>query len=93
MNEFLLGAAAFIVAMVAVGLVRILRGPADADRMMSAQLIGSGGVAALLLIAGATAAPATIDVALVLALLAAFASVVFVLSAPAWMSGRETPGG
>ena len=93
MIEFLLGAAAFVTAMVALGLVRVLRGPADADRMMAAQLLGSGGVAALLLIAGATEAPATTDVALVLALLAAFASVVFVLSAPAWISDRGRPGG
>ena len=39
-------------AMVALGLVRILRGPDDADRMMAAQLLGSGGIAVLLLSAG-----------------------------------------
>ena len=44
MAEFLLGAAAFILAMVALGLVRVLRGPADADRMMAAQLLGTGGI-------------------------------------------------
>jgi len=80
MAEFLLGAAGFVLAMVAVGLLRLLRGPADADRMMLAQLLGTGGIATLLLWADATATPAVLDVALVLALLAAFASVAFVLS-------------
>jgi multicomponent Na+:H+ antiporter subunit F len=78
MAEFLLAAAAFVVAMVAAGLVRLLRGPADADRMMAAQLLGTGGAAALLLIAAATANGAVVDVALVLALVAAFASAAFV---------------
>lgn len=78
MREFLLYAAGFVLAMVALGLVRILRGPDDADRMMAAQLLGSGGIAVLLLSAGG-GLPAA-DVALVLALLAAFASVAFVKS-------------
>ena len=78
MAEFLLGAAAFVVAMVALGLVRILRGPGDADRMMAAQLLGTGGIAALLLVASATGQTAVVDVALTLALLAAFASIAFV---------------
>ncbi|MBU8976053.1 MULTISPECIES: monovalent cation/H+ antiporter complex subunit F [unclassified Lysobacter] len=80
MDDFLLGAAAFVLFVVAIGLVRILRGPGDAERMMAAQLLGSGGIAALLL--GATAgASAVTDVALILALLAAFASIAFVKAA------------
>jgi len=82
MPEFLLGAAAFVVAMVALGLGRILRGPSDADRMMAAQLLGTGGVAALLLVSMATGMPAAVDVALVLALVSALASAAFVVSAP-----------
>jgi multicomponent Na+:H+ antiporter subunit F len=78
MTEFLLAAASFVLAMVALGLVRILRGPAVADRIMAAQLLGTGGIATLLLIAAATVVPAATDVALSLALLAAFASVAFV---------------
>lgn len=81
MAEFLLGAAAFVVAMVAVGLLRLLRGPANADRMMAGQLLGTGGTAALLLLAAATNLPGVVDVALALALLAAFSSVAFVTSA------------
>ena len=69
--DFLLAAAVFVLAMVALGLVRILRGPTDADRMMATQLFGTGGIAALLLLGVATEANAVLDVALTLALLAA----------------------
>ena len=82
MPEFLLGAAGFVLLMVALGLARILRGPGEGDRLMAAQLLGTGGMAALLLIAAATRVAAVVDVALALALLAAFASVAFVLGAP-----------
>jgi multicomponent Na+:H+ antiporter subunit F len=76
---------------VAVGLVRILSGPGDADRMMAAQLIGTGGIGSLLLISAATSAQAVGDVALGLALLAAFASAAFVNSgAPAEEPDAET---
>ena len=78
MTEFLLSAAAFVLATVALGLFRILRGPSDADRLLAAQLLGTGGVAALLLLGVATAESAIADLALVLTLLAAFASVGFV---------------
>jgi multicomponent Na+:H+ antiporter subunit F len=81
MSEFLIAAALFVLAMVALGLVRILRGPGDADRMMAMQLLGTGGIAALLLLAAGTGVSATVDAALTLALLAAFAAVAFVNSA------------
>jgi len=90
MAEFLLGAAGFVLAMVALGLVRVLRGPGDADRMMAAQLLGSGGIAALLLGGAAIGAGSVVDVALTLALLAAFASIAFVKFAPS--SPRDEPG-
>jgi multicomponent Na+:H+ antiporter subunit F len=82
MAEFLIGAAGFVLAMVALGLTRVLYGPADADRLMAAQLLGTGGIAALLLLAGGTGVPAAVDAALTLALLAAFAAVAFVNSIP-----------
>ncbi|MGH7786098.1 MAG: monovalent cation/H+ antiporter complex subunit F [Candidatus Binatia bacterium] len=81
MNLFLLGAAVVILALVGVGLVRILRGPGDADRMMAAQLLGTGGVAVLLLGGVASDVGAAVDVGLTLALLATFASVAFTKSA------------
>jgi multicomponent Na+:H+ antiporter subunit F len=64
-----------------VALARALRRRAAADRMMAAQLLGTGGVAALLLLSVATDTPSIVDVALVLALLAAFASIAFVIAA------------
>ena len=95
MSDFLAMAAIFVLAMVALGLVRVLWGPANADRMMAAQLLGTGGISALLLVAAATDASALTDVALVMALLAAFASVVFVIggarSGGVGASGREEP--
>jgi multicomponent Na+:H+ antiporter subunit F len=78
MTDFLIVAVGFILAMLALGLVSILRGPGDADRMMSAQLIGTGGIAALLLLGTVAGVPAAVDVALILALLATFASIAFV---------------
>ena len=77
MNELLLAAAGLILLTVAVGLARILRG-SDVERLMAVQLLGTGGIAALLLIAYATNVPGVEDVALGLALLAAFATIAFV---------------
>lgn len=79
MTEFLLAAAAFVLGTVALGLVRILRGPGEADRILASQLLGTGGVASLLLFGVASGVGAVADMALVLALLAAFASVAFVM--------------
>jgi multicomponent Na+:H+ antiporter subunit F len=76
--NFLLAAAGSVLATVALGLVRILRGPSDADRIMAAQLLGTGGIAVLLLLGQVMSVPAAVDVALILALLAAFVSVAFV---------------
>ena len=81
MNEFLLFAGIFVLATVAVGLLRLLRGPDRADRLMSAQLLGTGGIGVLLLAGVAAALPGAIDVALTLALLAAFVSAAFVTAA------------
>ena len=81
MASFLFGAAGFVLAMVALGLVVILQRPAEVDHMMAAQLLGTGGVAILLLVAAATETPPILDVALLLALFAAFAAVAFVRSA------------
>jgi multicomponent Na+:H+ antiporter subunit F len=94
MTEFLSAAGVFVLAMVALGLARILRGPGDADRMMAAQLLGTGGIAALLLFGAATGEGAVVDVALTLALLAAFAAIAFVkaAAAPPEEATGEDPG-
>jgi multicomponent Na+:H+ antiporter subunit F len=87
MSNFLIGAAGFVLAMAALGLIRILGSESEADRVMAAQLIGTGGIASLLLLAVAAEMPPIADVALMLALLAAFVSMAFVRSA----SGAERP--
>lgn len=76
--EFLVAVAGFVMITVVVGLARILWGPGDADRVMAAQLLGTGGIATLLLVSVARDLPAAVDVALTLAVLAAFASIAFV---------------
>jgi multicomponent Na+:H+ antiporter subunit F len=81
--EFLVAAAGFVMITVVVGLARILYGPGDADRIMAAQLLGTGGIASLLLVSVARGIPAAVDVALTLAMLAAFASIAFVKNATA----------
>lgn len=78
MSAFLYVSALVLLVSVAASLVRIHLGPSRADRMMGAQLIGTSGVAVILLLAGASGRDAMLDVALVLALLAAFAAVAFV---------------
>lgn len=81
MDSALVAIAIAILIAIAVALWRVLRGPDPADRLMAAQLLGTGGVAVLLLLAAARQQPALLDLALVLALLAGFASVAFVLAA------------
>lgn len=78
MSAFFYLAAAVVLLTVAAGLIRIGIGPARADRMMSVQLAGTGGVGTMLLLSAASGNDAMVDVALVLALLAAFAAVAFV---------------
>jgi multicomponent Na+:H+ antiporter subunit F len=92
MTEFLVGALAFVLLMLALGLSRILRAAGDADRMMAAQLIGTGGMAALLLVGTASGVPAVVDVALTLALLATFAAIAFVKKGTSRLWGEEACG-
>jgi len=79
-------AAAFILAMMAIAMLRILRSSGAADRLMAAQIIGSGGVAVLLLLSAAMQMPAIADVALMLGILAVFATVGFVN----WGAGHDS---
>jgi len=77
MITFLAAAALFLVATLLAGLTRIVLGPTPSDRMMAAQLMGTTGIAALLLLAPVVRVPALIDVALIFALLAAVAVAAF----------------
>ena len=70
----LLTALVLLLTTLLIGLARTVIGPSLEDRMLAVQLLGSGGVALLLMLAALFAAPALIDVALVLALLAVVAA-------------------
>jgi multicomponent Na+:H+ antiporter subunit F len=60
------------------GLVRVVLGPSEPDRMLAAQLMGTTGVGVLLLLSEVVDRPSLIDVALVFSLLAAVTTVAFV---------------
>ena len=60
-----------------LGLVRVLLGPGAGNRMLATQLIGTAGVGLLLLLGSLLEQPALVDVALILALLAAVAAAAF----------------
>jgi multicomponent Na+:H+ antiporter subunit F len=77
MNELLFVSAGILMLSLLLGLVRVLRGPGAGDRMMATQLIGTTGVAVLLLLGILFKQPALTDVALILALLATVATAAF----------------
>jgi len=78
MNTLYLVVGLVLLLSILLGLLRVMRGPTAADRMLAAQLFGTTGVAALLLLGRVFAAPAYWDVALVFAVLAAITGVAFV---------------
>jgi multicomponent Na+:H+ antiporter subunit F len=88
-TTFLTAASIIVLVTIAIGFVRVIRGPSKADRLIAAQLFGTAGVAWILLFAYATGKPGLSDVALVLALLAAVSAIAFVKRA--WKSAEEEP--
>lgn len=70
--------AALLLLNLGVALWRLRRGPTSADRMLAAELISTSAIAILLLLATGLAQPALVDVALLIALLAAVATANFV---------------
>jgi multicomponent Na+:H+ antiporter subunit F len=77
MSELLYVAGLGLMLSLLLGLLRIMRGPGPGDRMLAAQLIGTTGVGILLLLSLLLEQRALVDVALVLALLAAVAAAAF----------------
>ncbi len=73
-TQILLASTTLLLLTLGMGLTRAMIGPSLQDRMLSVQLLGTGGVALLLLLSPLLAIPALVDVALVLALLAAVAA-------------------
>jgi multicomponent Na+:H+ antiporter subunit F len=77
MIELLLIASVLLGCNLALSLLAMLRQPAASDRMLSAQLLGTNGVGLMLLLALSQEQAGLIDVALVLALLAAVVVIAF----------------
>lgn len=80
MSAFLTAAASTLLLIVATGLLASLGRRSAADRMMAAQLLGTGTIAALLLVGVGTGAAGSLDLALTLALLAPFAVIGLAIS-------------
>jgi multicomponent Na+:H+ antiporter subunit F len=89
---FLIAALGLMLVLLTLGLLRILRGPGDADRIMAAQLIGTLGIAALLVIGAVSGMPSTVDVALTLAVLSTFVSIAFVKKGTARLEAERMSG-
>ena len=77
MSELLAVSALCLMLSLFLGLLRVLRGPGAGDRMLATQLIGTAGVGVLLVMSLSLNQPALVDVALILALLAAVAAAAF----------------
>ncbi len=77
MSDFNLFVAVFLLVNLIIALLRVARGPTDADRLLAALLFGTTGVAILLLLAFTEDTLVLIDIALVFALLAAITGAVF----------------
>ena len=90
MNTLLLAVALFLLGNLVVALVAAARGPTPADRMLMALLIGTTGTGILVLLAQAMPPGALVDVALVLALLAAIGGIAF--AKRAWQQEGEKEG-
>ena len=71
MTTFLVISAALLSLSLGLGLLRVFRGPTVEDRMMAVQLAGTTGVGLILLTGPVLGMGASVDLALVLALLAA----------------------
>jgi multicomponent Na+:H+ antiporter subunit F len=94
MSTITLAVALFLLANLVVALLAAARGPTPADRMLMALLLGTTGTAIVVLLAGngqalaSGSASAMVDVALVLALLAAIGGVAF--ARRAWHDTEKT---
>lgn len=77
MNALFVLLTVFLLANLFAALIRVVRGPTAADRLLAALLFGTTGVAILLLLAHADRRPALVDVALLFALLATITGAAF----------------
>lgn len=78
LSGFYLGAGVGLLLALSLGLIRVVRGPTRADRLLVVQLLGTATVAVLLLLSRAVDTPVLRDLALVFARFAAVVSVAFI---------------
>lgn len=78
MVAYLVFIAVSLLLILLVGLVRVIMGPSNTDRMLAVQLFGTVGVGVLIVLAKAYTQPVLLDVALILALLAPLTLLAFV---------------
>lgn len=91
LSDTLLAAIAFgLLFTLLLGLVRIWRGPDMADRMLTAQLFSSTGIALLLVLSELQDMASLRNAALLLALLTVMSTVAF--AARVWRPDRRIPG-
>jgi multicomponent Na+:H+ antiporter subunit F len=88
-SSYLTGLALFLLATLVIGLVRVARGPAPADRMLGLQFSGTTSVAVLLVLAEVAADDTLRNVALVFALLSLLLLITFVSRTPSDHVERE----
>lgn len=88
MTGFELPVALFLLVNLLAALFAVARGPTAADRMLVALLFGTSGVGILVLLAHAGGGGALVDVALIIALLAAISGIAF--ARRAWQA-KEHP--
>ena len=78
MTKIYLMFALLILTTIITGLIRVFRGPTRADRMLAAQLCGTGSVAIFVLLAFALEENYLFNMALVFAILTSVSSITFV---------------
>lgn len=78
MSLFFLIIICFLLLVLALGLIRVFKGPTPTDRMLSAQLLGTIGVAILILSSINMANEALLNVALTLALLSPISLIAYI---------------
>lgn len=74
MADVLFAAGAIVLVLTAAGIALLWRRGGDSDRLLAIQLLGSASIAVLLLLAVAMRQTALLDIALMLAVLAALAA-------------------
>lgn len=90
MSNLVMAIALFLLINLVIALIAAARGPTSADRMLMALLIGTTGTGTLVLLAYGMGDTSLIDVALVLALLAAISGIAF--AKRAWQSEEGDDG-